>query len=496
MRIKWLFGAVALAVGTVALIVVVRTWRFAAPPPPSGRAAADAAVNDSAAAERLARAVRFRTVSFSDSAPPAEALLAMRAQLEADFPRVHHALAREVVDGFSLLYTWRGTDTSLAPVVLMGHMDVVPVEAAALASWHHDPFSGDIAGGFIWGRGTLDDKVSVLAALEAVETLIGEGFTPQRTVYLAFGHNEEVAGTGADSIVQRLRARGVHPAFVLDEGGAVTTGIFPGLERPLALVGVAEKGYASVELTVEGTGGHSSMPPRETAVGVLAAAIAKLEHEPFPPHMSGPAGGLFAAVAPSLPFKARMAFANRWLFEPLLLRQLAASPTTDAMLRTTTAPTMFEGSPKDNVLPKRARAVVNFRILPGDSVAGVLAHVNAVVADPRVKTRFAAGAVMEPSPVSGTNTAGYAAIARAVEEMVPGVIVAPSLVLGATDARHYAVITPNAYRFLPVILVSDDIARVHGVDERVSIENYGRAVRFMRRLLRLSAAPPGGAPPP
>jgi carboxypeptidase PM20D1 len=490
-RVTALLLLVLLAALGLAGVVMVRTMRFRAPPPAAGAAVADAAVDDSAAARRLAAAVRFRTVSWPDSAPARDALLALRAQIDADFPRVRSALTREVVDGYSLLYTWRGTDSTLAPVVLMGHMDVVPVEAAAEGSWHHGPFSGDIADGFVWGRGTLDDKVSVFAALEAVETLLGEGFAPQRTVYLAFGHDEEVSGSGADSIVERLRARGVHPEFVLDEGGAVTVGVFPGLTRPLALVGVAEKGYASVELTVEGTGGHSSMPPRETAVGVLAAAITKLERDPFPARLSGPAGAMFDAVGPALPWSARMAFANRWLFAPLIVRQLSAKPATDAVLRTTTAPTMFEGSPKDNVLPKRARAVVNFRILPGDSVAGVLARVNAVIADPRVTARLAAGAVSEPSPVSGTDTPGYRAIARAVREMTPEAIVAPSLVVGATDSRHYAVITPNAYRFLPVTLRSEDIARIHGVDERVSIENYGRAIRFLRRLVRLAAAPPG-----
>lgn len=481
---------VAVGVAVLAAVVIARTLMFREAPVPPASAVADAVVQDSAAAERLARAVRFRTVSYLDSAPAGAALLAMRAQLEKDFPLAHRALAREVVAGYSLLYTWRGSDSALAPVVLMGHMDVVPVEAAAEKSWHHAPFSGDIAGGFIWGRGTLDDKVSVLAALEAVETLLGEGYAPRRTVYLAFGHDEEVSGSGADSIVQRLRARGVHPEFVLDEGGAITERIFPGLERPLALVGISEKGYASVALTVESTGGHSSMPPRETAVGVLAAAIARLEQDPFPAHLGGPAAALFDAVGPSLPFGARMAFANRWLFGPLIVRQLAAAPTTDAMLRTTTAPTMFEGSPKDNVLPARARAVVNFRILPGDSVAGVLARVIAVVADPRVKAQLYTEMSSEPSPVSSVDAPGFVAIARAIREVSPRAIIAPSLVVGATDARHYAVITPNAYRFLPVVMTEADISRVHGTDERVSVENYGRAVRFMRRLLRLTTAAP------
>ena len=197
---------------------------------------------------------------------------------------------------------------------------------------------------------------------------------------------------------------------------------------------------------------------------------------------------MFDVIGPSLPFGPRVIFANRWLFDPLLVRQLASVPTTDAMLRTTTAPTMFEGSPKDNVLPQRARAVVNFRIFPGDNVAGVLAHVNAVVGDPRVVAKVDPRSATEPSPVSGTSTIGFLAIVKAAREQVPDALVAPSLVVGATDARHYAVITPNAYRFLPLELEGSDVARVHGVDERVSVANYGRAVRFLRRLLQITAA--------
>jgi len=483
-----------LAAGLLVLagVVVGRTLMYTASPVAAPAAAPrDTMVNDSAAAERLARAVRFPTVSWTDSAPPREPFLALHRQLEADFPRVHRALAREVVPPYNLLFTWRGSDTTLAPVVLMGHLDVVPVEAAALARWHHAPFSGDIAEGFIWGRGTLDDKVSVLAVLEAVETLLAEGFQPTRTVYLAFGDDEEVAGSGADSIVQRFRARGIHPEFVIDEGGAIVRGMFPGVTRPIAVVGVAEKGYASVILTVDAAGGHSSMPPRETAVGILAAGIVALEQNPFPAHLSGPPSEMLDAVGPSLSFGSRLAFANRWLFDPLIIRQLAATPSTNAMLRTTTAPTMFEGSPKDNVLPQRARAVVNFRIRPGDSVAGVLAHVNAVIADPRVVAKVDARSATEPSPVSGTRTPAFLAIGQALRARQPDVLVTPSLVVGATDARHYAVITPNAYRFLPLELEASDIARVHGNDERVGVANYGRAVRFFRDLLRLTVA--GGA---
>jgi carboxypeptidase PM20D1 len=478
------------AVLVLAAVILVRTAMFTAPAFTAPAAFADSMVSDSAAAMRLAAAVRIRSVSWSDSAPAREPLLAMQRLLESQYPRVHRALAREIVAGYSLMYTWRGTDTTLAPVVLMGHMDVVPVEAAAESLWHHGPFSGDIADGFIWGRGTLDDKVSVLATLEAVESLLAEGFTPRRTVILAFGHDEEVLGSGADSIVQRLRARGVHPEFVMDEGSAITEGIFPGVARPLAIIGVAEKGYASVELSVDAGGGHSSAPPRETTIGILAAAIVRLERDPFPARLRGPTAGLLDAAGRSMTFARRIPFANLWLFSPLIVRKLAADPVTDAMLRTTTAPTMISGSPKENVLPHHASAVVNFRIIPDDSVAGVLARVTEVVSDARVRIRLRAEARSEPSPVSGIDAPGYRAIAEAVQEVDPGVIVAPSLVIAATDSRHYAVITNDIYRFLPFTLRPGDIGRIHGVDERLSVADYGRAIRFMRRLVRISTGGP------
>jgi len=492
---KLILKLLAVALLVLVVVLVGRTLMYTdasvATPITKAALAPDTAVHDSAAAARLARAVRIPTISWMDSGPLREPFLALHRQLEADFPLVHKTLTREIVPPYSLLYTWRGTDTTLAPVVLMGHMDVVPVEQAALGKWHHAPFAGDVAEGFVWGRGTLDDKVSVLASLEAVETLLAEGFRPARTVYLAFGDDEEVAGSGADSIVERLRAHGIHPEFVIDEGGLVVRGMFPGVGRPIAVVGVAEKGYASVELTVDAPGGHSSMPPRETAVGILAAGIVALERHPFPAHLSGPASAMLDVVGPSLPTGARFVFANRWLFNPLIARQLAAAPTTDAMLRTTTAPTMFEGSPKDNVLPQRARAVVNFRIRPGETVASVLAHVNAVIADPRVVATVIAKSATEPSPVSDTGTVGYRAIAQAAHDLIPGVLVTPYLVVGATDSRHYAKITPNAYRFLPIEFEMAEVARVHGNDERIGVANYGRAIRFMRALLRLTVA---GAP--
>jgi len=278
----------------------------------------------------------------------------------------------------------------------------------------------------------------------------------------------------------------VRPEWVLDEGGAVTRGMMPGVEAPVALVGVAEKGFVSVELAARGEGGHSSMPPRSTAVGTLARAVARLEEHPLPGGIRGATELLFDHAGPEMPFGMRLVFANRWLFGPLVERQLAAAPSTDATLRTTTAATVIRGGTQDNVLPSSARAVVNFRILPGDSIAGVLAHVREVVDDPRVQVRTA-GFGSEPSPVSGTETAGFRAIRRSIRQTFPDAVVAPYLVVGATDARHFHGLSPHVYRFLPVRVTARDLERMHGTDERVAVADYAAAVRFYAQLLRNGA---------
>mgnify|MGYP001554356785 FL=1 len=365
---------------------------------------------------------------------------------------------------------------------MMAHMDVVPVEPGSESAWTHAPFSGDIADGFVWGRGTLDDKAGVLSNLEAVESLIAQGYTPRRTIYLAFGDDEEVTGRGATDIIAVLRTRGVHPLAAFDEGGAITSGMIPGTSRPVAAVAVAEKGYASIELSVKGVGGHSSMPPRETAVGVLAHAIDQLEQNPFPAHMNGATAAMFDHVGRELALPSRIAMANLWLSRPLVLYMLAKTPATDATVRTTTAPTMLQGSPKENVLPVRATAIVNFRIAPGDTPASVIARVNSVIDDSRVQAAFIKTPTA-PSPVSSTDSEPYRILARTIHALEPTAIVAPILTLGATDSRHYAGFARNVYRFLPTRVAKNDVARVHGNNERIGVHDYALGVAFMTRLI-------------
>jgi carboxypeptidase PM20D1 len=480
----------ALAVLAVLVLLVavmlVRTARFGVRETEAPGAAAYTA--PAGAAERLAEAIRIPTISNQDSAQfDTAAFAAFHELLRTRFPRTHAALRRETVAGHSLLYTWPGSDPRLQPVLLMGHMDVVPVEPGTESRWAQPPFGGAMSGGFVWGRGAVDDKASVMGTLEAVEMLLAEGFRPRRTVMLAYGHDEEAGGRGAARIAALLGSRGVRPEMVLDEGGVIGRGLMPGVDRPTALIGIAEKGFVSVELSVQTAGGHSSMPPRQGSIGRLGAAIGRLEDSPLPARLDGPTLQLFSRMGPELPYAQRVVFANLWLTRPLVMRTLAAAPGSNAMIRTTTAPTIFQAGTKENVLPSRARAVVNFRILPGDSVAGVVAHVRRVVADTGVHVRAMEGFASEPSPVSRTDGEPFRLLERSIRQSSPDAVVAPYLVVGGTDARHYHALSEHVYRFLPVRMDSEDLGRMHGTDERIAVRDYEASIGFYRQLLMNTA---------
>lgn len=475
-------AALAVLLLALVLVVTVRTVRFAPVRREARHDVSLPAENDSLLAAHLSGAIRFATISRQDSGPALLPMRALHAYLAQTFPRTHAALAHEIVDPANLLFKWAGTDTALEPIVMMAHMDVVPVEEGSEGAWTHPPFSGDIADGFVWGRGSLDDKIGVLSTLEAVEALVARGFHPRRTVYLAFGDDEEVEGRGAAAIVALLKSRGVRPVVAIDEGSGIVRGIIPNISRPAALIGIAEKGHMSVQLTVKSAGGHSSMPPAQTAVGVLAQAVDRLEKHPLPGRLDGAVAGMLAELGREMPLSSRIAMANLWLTRPLVIRQLSRSVATNAALRTTTAPTMFQGSPKENVLPIRAQAIVNFRIIPGETPETVLEHVRKVVDDARVTITLAEPPT-PPSPVSGMTSAAYRTLARDITVLEPSALVAPSLVIGATDSRQYADYARDVYRFLPMQLGPEDLDRIHGTNERIGVHDYARGVAFMTLLI-------------
>ncbi len=449
-------------------------------------------VDTAAVAQSLAVALQARTVSgLADPAGTAAAFEQLHAHLAQRYPRVHATLQRQRIGAHGLLFRWPGRDPKLPPVLLMAHQDVVPIAPGTEALWKQPPFAGTVDATHVWGRGALDDKVNVIFQLEAVERLLADGFQPERGIYLFFGHDEEVGGAdGALNAVKALQAQGVKLAFVLDEGMAVTEGILPGVAQPIALIGLGEKGSVTLRLATQAAPGHSSLPPAPgtSAIGRLSAALAKLDRQPLPGGIHGAAAEMFAALAPELPFGQRLAMSNLWLLRPLVEGMLAKGAATNALMRTTTAMTVLNAGNKENVLPGRAEALVNFRILPGDSSDSVLAHVKQAIADEKVEVTKV-GVSFEPSPLSAADGAAYRTVERAVREVFPDAIVAPGLTLQATDARHFAPVAEQVYRFMPIRFKPEDLPRLHGTDERIPLAQLADGVRFYHRLLRLAAGP-------
>jgi carboxypeptidase PM20D1 len=439
-------------------------------------------------AENLAGAIKFQTISqfhqFYDRGKP---FAELHQYLEKTYPLVHEKLKKEIVSQYSLVFTWQGKNPQLKPILLMGHTDVVPVDGGSEKDWQFEPFAGKITNGYILGRGTLDDKVTVIGILEAVEMLLQKGYQPERTIYLAFGHDEEVSGReGAINIVKLFEKRKIEFEYIMDEGGTVSEGIVPGTSAPIALVGIAEKGYVSFQLTAKGEGGHSSMPPPHTAIGELSAAIQKLETNQMPMKIIGASEKMLEYLAPEMPFMTKMAIANRWLLDGLLKSQLSKTNSGNALLRTTTAATMMTGGVKDNVIPINAQMIVNFRILPGETVEDVQKHIIQTIDNQAIKVSILNGKGNDPSPVSDVNSWGFKTIQTTIHEVFPKTIVVPNLVVGATDSRYFTGLSKNIFRFIPIRLKPEDLKRIHGTNERISVDNFAECVQFFRRLIENS----------
>jgi carboxypeptidase PM20D1 len=465
-------------------ILIVRALRFS-PLPCEVEAAVESAVDRAHISNRLAEALRFKTVSYQDANEfDGEPFLAFHRYIQNAYPNVHANLQKEIINEYSLLYTWKGRTEDLKPILLLAHQDVVPVPEETKRDWSHPPFAGQIAEGHIWGRGALDMKFSLIGILEAVEMLLEDGFQPRRTVLLAFGHDEEIGGiNGAARIAQTLRSRHIRCACIVDEGGVVTQNVVPGVKRPVALIGTSEKGYASFELKVEAPGGHSSKPPRHTAIGILCRAITKLEDVPCPSNMAF-SSQFFRHVGPYMPFSRKIIFANLWLFRPVVAHMLSKTPEMNAGIRTTTATTMFDSGDKENVLPTQATAVVNARIMHGENAESVMHWIKRRVNDARVRIE-ALPTQSAPSPVSDVDSAAYKTVKMTIQQVFARqeVVVAPFLMIGATDSRHYTGVSEHTYRFFPAVLHREDLNRIHGVNERISIENYTQTVNFYYQLI-------------
>ena len=469
-----------------AAALLIRTMTFARPFQPV-EPVEGLEIDSAVVAEHLSAAVRCETFATGEKLTPnRKGLFQLHKLLEKLYPRVHATLQREVVESYSLLYTWVGSQPDLPAVVLMAHLDVVPADSASLAAWSYPPFAGQIADGSVWGRGTRDVKNQVICLLEAVEGLLKNGFQPQRTIYLAFGHDEEtLVGSGARQIAALLQERCVEVSAVLDEGGFLTVGMVPGTSGTIGLIGVAEKGYATLKITALAKGGHSSAPPPETGVVVLAKAVLGITSQPFPMRFEGPGADMVRALAPDAGLAVKMAVANDWLFAPLLVRKIAATPAGAASLHTTIAPTMLRGSPKENVLPQDATAWINYRIAPGQTAAQVMEHARNATRNLEVELAWE-GRAYDPPPVSSDDSDAYRLIATLASDggKLP---VAPGLVTATTDSRSLAGIAEHIYRFSPMVASLRDFEMIHGTNEHMTLENLGRMTGFYSRLIATAA---------
>lgn len=431
----------------------------------------------------LQTALRLKTISFEDPAEfDSSQFHLFNTFLKDEYPLSDSLLNHRIFNEFSHLYEWRGSNTELKPIVLMGHIDVVPI--ASPDKWSVEPFGAEIKDGKIWGRGTIDDKFSVIGIMEAVEMLLKEDFQPERTIYLAFGHDEEVGGDfGAVAMVEHLKSKGIEAEYVLDEGYAITQKLIPGIDTDVAMIGIAEKGSTTIEFTVDMEGGHSSQPSPETAIDVLAKAVSRLKEEPMEATLSEAMQGFMNQLGPEMGFVNKMAFANKSLFKPIIIATYeGASNAGNALIRTTTAPTIFEAGIKENVIPTTARALVNFRIIPGQTAEDVMEHCLAVMDDERVKAKFY-GFNTNPSPVSPMDSWGYETINRSIKQVFEATFTAPNLVIAATDSRHFSPISKNIYRFVPYHINEQNINTFHGIDEHILVEDYKSAIRFYRQLI-------------
>ncbi|XP_059806081.1 N-fatty-acyl-amino acid synthase/hydrolase PM20D1-like isoform X1 [Hypanus sabinus] len=432
-------------------------------------------------------ALRIATVSRGVSDFNTSALREFGDHLSQVFPNVFSSpvVHHETVANYSHLFTVSGSNDSLQPYILIAHLDVVP---AVEEEWEVPPFSAEERNGYLYARGSLDDKLSVMGILQSLELLLERGYKPHRSFYIGLGHDEEVGGyNGARNIATVLQSRGVKLAYLLDEGSAIFDEIIPGLEKQVAMIATSEKSSATIGLSVTTTSGHSSIPPKETSIGILAAAVSRLERNPMPRMFGqGPERGLFEHLTPQLPFPLNMVMANLWLFAPLVSRIMEKKPSTNSLVRTTTAVTEFHAGIKANVIASSARAIVNFRLHPAHRLEELLQQIQHIISDERVKIEVLESSPPIPMSSYDDDAFGYQVIKATIGNIFPDVTVTPGLCIASTDTKHYQNLTTELYRFTPIILKEEDISRVHGVNERISVKNYEEVVQFYFTLIQNS----------
>ena len=439
-------------------------------------------IDEVKASQNLAASIRFKTISYQDEEmfPNKEFNNFIKWAAET-YPEFHRLTEVEQLE-HSLLFKWQGSDSTLAPILFEGHHDVVPIIPGTEDLWQENPFAGVISNNRIWGRGALDDKSGVIGLMEAATYLIKSNFHPKRTIYFSFGHDEEVGGGGAALITEKLRQEGVQLLWSLGEGSFVNKDFFPGIDQFIAPINVAEKGSANLMIIAKAKGGHSSTPPKKTAVTILAEALVKLENEPLPGSLEGLSAAMFNEVSKHMPFGYRFLFANRWLFGGVLDSQLSSTPVINAMIRTTTAPTMLNGSIKSNVLPIEATALINFRLHPRDTTESVTKHVRRVVGSNDVEVRFLGG--REASEISSWDSPGFKIVSSSLKKVYGEIIPVPGLMIAASDTRHYSKIADNSFRFNPFFIVPKDMTGIHGTNESIEVNSFISGIKTYVEIIR------------
>ena len=476
-------SVIALCAGALilALVVFLRAKRLDMPPcSPPQVPEYDPALAERAG-ESLSGAIQFTTVSYSAQLEHGgyREFVRLREYLKARYPRVHNAMTREQVGVASLLFTWPSPKPQGDPVLFCAHMDVVPAEGGG---WRHPPFGGEIADGHVWGRGTIDCKGVLISLLEAAEKLLAEGFEPTRDIYLAFGHDEEVGGhEGAGEIAGLFIERNLHFSMVLDEGGALSRTAVP-IGRPAAHVAVTEKGQMNLRFTAYGEGGHAAEPPAHTPLGRLSEVLCRLEFRPVKPRLTPVVREMLMRLAPELPWRWKIYLGNQWLFKRAILRELCSRSGSNALVRTTIAPTMAQGSQAPNVLGDKAEIILNARILHDEDEAALTQFLHDITADLDVEVEVLRSS--EPSHVSSFQTESFEQLSRAIIKVYGETPILPVMTPSGTDARHYERFSDSVYRFMPFILTPEEQHRMHGVDERIPLGTLACAVEVYAELMR------------
>ena len=474
--IGWIILALIVA---FAAVILIRAAMFK--PKDSGKKEFEEVEFDRAAAvNALGELVRCRTVSYSDHSLENDAEFEkLIGKLPELYPNVVKTCPMQRFDGRALLFHWKGKGSG-KPAVLMAHYDVVPVEEE---NWTHPAFDAEVIDGVMWGRGTLDTKVTFNGILSAAENLLKQDFTPANDIYFAFSGGEEINGDGAKNIVNYFKDNGIEPEMVVDEGGAVVENVFPGVKQPCGLIGIAEKGMLNLEYSIASSGGHASAPTPHTPVGQLALACTKVEAHPFKAHLTKPVREMFDTLGRHSGFLYRMIFANLWCFGGVLDNMCRKSGgELNALMRTTVAFTQMSGSKAPNVIPPSVSMVSNLRLNPEDSVDGAVEYIRSVINDPNVK--LTVGDHMEPSRISDTSCAGWERVSNAVAGTWRGCLVAPYLMVQCSDSRHYGVISDRVYRFSAMDLTAEERRTIHGNDEHIRLETAERAVEFFIRVIK------------